>query len=519
MNVLVTSQYLRQTGGSGGVTSWNDLEDKPFYHNSFSEVVIDNLTKEDYENNNKPSCTFIPGDLYTVIWNGIYYENVKCYTSDGYNTIQDPDVFLIDDCGGNGLFIIAGDRTVGYTVSVIHHVNDLQQLDEKYIPDTIARKDDLEHVTYWNDLEDKPFYDTGIEFITWDGDTTDKELNRLNQRIPMYKISDEFIPPELMMGATVTLVNRTDETQDVGEIVKIRYDITSFQDEQSYVAVSSFGSPTGADILVVHSDEYNRSYDWTRGVYVSEQINYGGWYVSEIKFNSTIKPLDEKYLPSTIPNIEEVQQMIDEAGNTAGGGSQADWNETSTSSLSYIKNKPFGLFLGEKIQTTCDITVPAEDLSESALGVYRTPDYKYPGEFWVGDYTYEVIIDGVPYYTQAIDGYSSFDYLGSFNLPSNPDEAEFPFLIYRDGNGYILIYFASPGPHTVKITAYAGGYELVKIDEKFIPDTIARKDDLKIETVSDDQIIFWLSEENVISPIASASGEMYTSNNNEIYVL
>lgn len=311
INAIINKANALPDAG-GGVSSWNDLTDKPFYHIQFSEVVIDNLTKEDYENNNKPSCTFIPGDLYTVIWNGTYYENVKCYTSGGYNTIQDPDVFLIDDRGGNGLSIIAGDKTVGYTVSVIHHVNDLQQLDEKYIPDTIARKEDIEqHVTYWDDIEDKPFYDTGIESLTWDGDTTNKEEYRLNQRTLMYKISDEFIPPELMMGATITLVNRTDETQDVGEIVKIRYDVTTFKDEQTYTAVSSF-APTGGDhILVVHSDEYNRFYNWPRGVYVSDQIKYK-WYVSEIKFNSTIKPLDEKYLPNTIPNVEEVQQMIND---------------------------------------------------------------------------------------------------------------------------------------------------------------------------------------------------------------
>lgn len=629
MNMLVTGQYLHSNGGGGGVSSWNDLTDKPFYHNQFSEVVIDNLTKEDYENNNKPSCTFIPGDLYTVIWNGTYYENIKCYTGGGWNTIQDPNVFCIDDQGGNGLCIFPADKNNNYTVSVIHNVSELQKLDEKYIPDTIARKDDLDHVTYWSDLEDKPFYDTGIKSITWDGDTTNKEKYMFHLRIPMYKISDEFIPPEVMTGAALTLISRTDGAQDVGEIVKIRYDFNTFKDEQTYTAVSSF-NPTGGDhILVVHSEENDQNHIWPRGVYVSERI-INKWYVSEIKFNSSIKPLDEKYLPNTIPNIEEVQQMIDEAGNTAGGGSQSDWNEndetsasyvqnrthyseivqqllfaeteahvdyfggttgsgdkcyldyvifcdennnyaplftidlnktyivtydsveyrltpfsdqygiyvgrdynraatpeeaypftigyypdypsmelaiyelgthtvsvsseeeivykldakyipnavqgdwneTNTSSLNYIKNKPFGLFLGEKIQTTCDIIVPAEDLSVYAPGVYSTPDYKYPGDFWLGDFTYEVIIDGVPYYTQAIDGYSDYDYLGSFNLTSNPAEAEFPFLIYRDGSGHILIYFTSPGPHTVKITSYVGGYELVKIDPMFLPDNI-----------------------------------------------
>ena len=307
-----TKKIESQSGGTPGVTSWNDLTDKPFYHISFSEVVIDNLTKEDHDNNNRPSCTFIPGDLYTVIWNGTYYENIKCYVgSYGYNIIQDPDVFYINDGGGDGLFIVAADQNNDYTVSVIHHVDDLQKLDEKFIPDTIARKEDIEqHVTYWDDLEDKPFYDTGIESLTWDGDTTDKQANML-ARSRMYKISDEFIPPELMLGATVTFVKRADGTVDTTEINETNYTSVAFNDKQSYIAFSS-KSWTTPSVAVVHSDEYYVGYNWTRGVYISDTVSYG-WYISEIKFNSTIKPLDEKYLPSTIPNIEEVQQMINDA--------------------------------------------------------------------------------------------------------------------------------------------------------------------------------------------------------------
>ena len=43
--------------------------------------------------------------------------------------------------------------------------------------------------------------------------------------------------------------------------------------------------------------------------------------------------------------------------------------------------------------------------------------------------------------------------------------------------------------------------------------------DEKTKTVTDDEFIVWLNEENIVTPIASASGEIYTSNNNEIYIL
>lgn len=41
----------------------------------------------------------------------------------------------------------------------------------------------------------------------------------------------------------------------------------------------------------------------------------------------------------------------------------------------------------------------------------------------------------------------------------------------------------------------------------------------KPQEVSDDEILAWLNEENIVAPVASVSGELYTTNNNEIYVL
>lgn len=43
--------------------------------------------------------------------------------------------------------------------------------------------------------------------------------------------------------------------------------------------------------------------------------------------------------------------------------------------------------------------------------------------------------------------------------------------------------------------------------------------DEKTKTLTDDEFIAWLNEENIVTPTASASGEIYTSNNNEIYIL
>jgi hypothetical protein len=43
--------------------------------------------------------------------------------------------------------------------------------------------------------------------------------------------------------------------------------------------------------------------------------------------------------------------------------------------------------------------------------------------------------------------------------------------------------------------------------------------DIKYAEAKDEDIIAWLSEESIVEPTVSASGEIYTTKNNEIYIL
>lgn len=43
--------------------------------------------------------------------------------------------------------------------------------------------------------------------------------------------------------------------------------------------------------------------------------------------------------------------------------------------------------------------------------------------------------------------------------------------------------------------------------------------DIKYAEVTDEQIFSWLNEEDIVAPVASASGALYTTNKNEIYIL
>lgn len=41
----------------------------------------------------------------------------------------------------------------------------------------------------------------------------------------------------------------------------------------------------------------------------------------------------------------------------------------------------------------------------------------------------------------------------------------------------------------------------------------------KPKSVSDDEFLEWLNEAKVVEPVASTSGEVYTTNDNQIYIL
>ena len=126
------------------------IKNRPFYTDDAQEkAIFENLTLEDYENGDGPECNFIPGNLYTVIWNDQRYENIVCILDDEYHTIQVDGVFYIDDDGGNSLYISS--ETGDYTVSVYGVEETVHKIDKKYIdlpdlPDNIVTTDNLGEV-------------------------------------------------------------------------------------------------------------------------------------------------------------------------------------------------------------------------------------------------------------------------------------------------------------------------------------------------------------------------------------
>ena len=112
-------------------------------------VLVNNLTFDSYDAGDAPQCNFIPGQKYSVIWNGTRYDNLVCYFDGEYNIIADgePVPFYIDDDGGDGLYIDSEEDFESLTIIKIEETEIIYPVDDKYIPDTIARKTDATNVT------------------------------------------------------------------------------------------------------------------------------------------------------------------------------------------------------------------------------------------------------------------------------------------------------------------------------------------------------------------------------------
>lgn len=108
------------------------IKNKPFYTRYGRVALVDNLTKENYENGIYPVCNFVPGQSYDVVCDDILYENIICIEDDGWNVILG-DTFYIDDDGGNGLYI-EGFEEDWSTLSIFTTQETVKKIDEKYLP-------------------------------------------------------------------------------------------------------------------------------------------------------------------------------------------------------------------------------------------------------------------------------------------------------------------------------------------------------------------------------------------------
>lgn len=515
-------------------TTWDDLEDKPFYDTRvFEEVEVEkNLTFDgvlegkEYVQYDGDYLVKISDSTYTkdeLLGNTItvsYGETIEIIDSH----IQDLSsqnipitvvgegagaVFIAyEDCSFMGVDFTKGtwfiyseywyvsSSSLTYTVKEPTLVNgELKQLDEQYIPDTIAHAD---HIHSWNDLEDKPFCDTRVfetieveKPLTFDGLENCKEYAALQEGLEIYycKISDHVYTPEELLNATFILNIAGQPHEQV---------IT----EEQIVDMEQSGYPmiSVGDFLIVAKDDfvlpmYNINFTkgtWT--MYIGETLGTKHAYLSSTSLTHVVKETTGKVLSGDFKPLDDqfiseyVAKQIDSHTHSYNNltdrthyseiteglhftwDGKTEWLVTDTHSFTYN---------GEEkscIKVSSDIPIKKELQHVSGIIRYREGSNRGDHEFNIqmSDFIEE---NGYIYMSNELLGIESDvtiylfilqtkEAANSFGLAKPGIYASYETGAYTGGGSNINYYFAEINIDTVE--------DVLRLDEKFLPDTISR---------------------------------------------
>ena len=464
---LATEQYVDDAianidiSGGGGVTSWDELKDKPFYEESEIAELVSNLTTEAYNNRQFSPCNFIVGEKYNVIWNNESYNDLICYELDGCRVIGGEGYpFYIDDDGGNSLYIESTTDETDFVVTVIGKRVTIKTIDEKFLP-------------AWDDLKNKPFGEIPPVFdITWDGDMTGHDIFDYGDGNYDVKVSDEVFTKEQLLNSTTFYF-------DGYEVINTEEDI--FVDDD-FGIISSNGF-----FIVINAEKLNSMAElpegtYSNGVWFNNWTGEEPWYTNRLVAATTIKKIDKEYLPDT----------------------EVSWND--------LTDKPFGEDINKH-----DFVDSIHISFSNNKSMNNTLDslINEAGGFIV-DKTYGVSIDGNLYECICVRVAlsSMFGTIIYANELHAVGEHGVSINFNTSYNKYIVTATVADGTHTIAI--YEINKTLQKIDEKFIPDTIATKQYVDEAIANTDKEVSWNNiTDKPFGEETTFSNLIYTSNMGE----
>lgn len=320
------------SGGSGGVSSWNDLTDKPFYEESSTVTLLDNVSfTMTTANPSNPdtgesfavkqgimsgAMSIAAGDKCTVTVNGVEHElTVFEESADGIPAMCLGDfeimnsgtpvgdvnflLFSIEAYGMMG-FTMPEDAPETVTVSVTKDAKVVHHIDEKFIPDTIARVEDVPHEF--------------AEAIEWDGviegrDSIDVS-DIFDAEAHFIHVNDKVLTGNDLASPIISMT--TLDGSGMTQSLPVPSEYVQVMDD-GCIMIGEFIAVIPYDNYVLSGIVFPKAGVWF--VRIEDEM-----YASKLTYTA-INPLEEKYLPSNI---------------------RSDWNETDSESLSYIKHKPFG---------------------------------------------------------------------------------------------------------------------------------------------------------------------------------
>lgn len=157
----------------------------------------------------------------------------------------------------------------------------------------------------------------------------------------------------------------------------------------------------------------------------------------------------------------------------SGGQVQPDWNQNDETAPDYVKNRPF--YTGDLVETVL-VEESTASFADTGEGFYGT---EFPSTFeaTVGE-TYKVYWDGTTYECTCVD-FSGNNIIGNLSIAGFGSDTGEPFVMeVVNGNGIAIITLDTSASHTFSISGFT--QEVVKIDEKYLPENIATKSEVKV---------------------------------------
>lgn len=216
--------------------------------------------------------------------------------------------------------------------------------------------------------------------------------------------------------------------------------------------------------------------------YIADHGEIAEGFRADIDANAKAIEDHETLAAQTYETKEDATAKFDEVKELVNTKAvQADWNQNDPAAADFIKNRPFydGSSLVELLPITT-VTSTTASYPYAGYGLVRLTSNDFTRDVNNGDHNYLVNVDGVEYHFSGFNGFMECgDAILSGETTIRPEYFDTAPLYlkssYNDmaGMRQYEVVFKNPN-ETHDISIYEISSELKQLDEKFIPDTIAR---------------------------------------------
>ena len=168
-------------------------------------------------------------------------------------------------------------------------------------------KANVKHKHLWDDIADQPFYDKNEVYFEWDGVTEGLKGATIAGFGTLYKVSDELYYKSELIGANADLYIAGQIYPD--KIYENTFETSELTSETTWgILLEDYG------IFVLQLDQAGVNqlisdgvYGFTPGLWM---MSASGNYIAKV-YKDGVKQLDEKFIPSTIARISDLEKSND----------------------------------------------------------------------------------------------------------------------------------------------------------------------------------------------------------------